>query len=79
MSETDDLAMARWEVATLTGRLRSLEAERDAAVEERDRHQRQAAGVRSTARTVADCRNSSTAWNGFQSTGSRGQEAAHTA
>ena len=45
MSETDDLALARWEVATLTGRLRSLEAERDAAVEERDRHRRQAAAL----------------------------------
>jgi len=38
--EADDLALARWEVATLTGRLRSVEAERDAALEERDRHQR---------------------------------------
>jgi len=45
VSETDDLALARREVATLTGRLRSLEAERDAAVEERDRHQRQAAAL----------------------------------
>ncbi|GAA2623264.1 hypothetical protein [Paractinoplanes durhamensis] len=35
----DDLSLARWEVATLTGRLRSVEAERDAAVRERDRTQ----------------------------------------
>jgi hypothetical protein len=46
VSETDDLALARWEVATLTGRLRSLEAERDAALEERDRHRRLAAALR---------------------------------
>jgi hypothetical protein len=46
VSEKDDLALARWEVATLTGRLRWLEAERDAAVEERDRHQRQEAALR---------------------------------
>jgi hypothetical protein len=44
--EADDLALARWEVATLTGRLRSLEAERDAAVEERDRHLRQVTALR---------------------------------
>ena len=37
MPDTDDLALARWEVATLTGRLRCLEAERDAAVRDRDR------------------------------------------
>ena len=42
----DDLALARWEVATLTGRLRCLEAERDAAVEERDRHLRQVTALR---------------------------------
>jgi len=35
--ETDDLALARWEVATLIGRLRCVEAERDAAVRDRDR------------------------------------------
>jgi hypothetical protein len=35
--EADDLALARWEVATLTGRLRCVEDERDAAVRERDR------------------------------------------
>jgi hypothetical protein len=46
VSQSDDLAMARWEVATLTGRLRWLEAERDAALEERERHQRQAAALR---------------------------------
>lgn len=37
MPDVDDLALARWEVATLTGRLRCAEAERDAAVRERDR------------------------------------------
>ena len=37
MPDTDDLALARWEVATLTGRLRCVEAERDAAVRDRDR------------------------------------------
>ena len=37
MPETDDLALARWEVATLIGRLRCVEAERDAAVRDRDR------------------------------------------
>jgi hypothetical protein len=36
--EADDLALARWEVATLTGRLRCVEDERDAAVRERDRN-----------------------------------------
>jgi hypothetical protein len=35
--EADDLALARWQVATLTGRLRCVEDERDAAVRERDR------------------------------------------
>jgi len=35
--DTDDLELARWQVATLTGRLRSVEAERDAAVRDRDR------------------------------------------
>jgi hypothetical protein len=44
--EADDLALARWEVATLTGRLRSVEAERDAALEERDRHRRLMAALR---------------------------------
>jgi hypothetical protein len=38
LSEADDLALARWEVATLTGRLRCVEDELDAAVRERDRH-----------------------------------------
>ncbi|GIE93659.1 hypothetical protein [Paractinoplanes rishiriensis] len=38
MSEADDLALARWEVATLTGRLRWVEDERDAAVRDRDRN-----------------------------------------
>ncbi len=38
MPETDDLALARWQVATLTGRLRCVEDERDAAVRERDRN-----------------------------------------
>ncbi|MBM2617581.1 hypothetical protein JIG36_18670 [Actinoplanes sp. LDG1-06] len=33
-----DLALARWEVATLTGRLRCVEDERDAAVRDRDRN-----------------------------------------
>ncbi|GAB2624724.1 hypothetical protein Aab01nite_18540 [Paractinoplanes abujensis] len=33
-----DLALARWEVATLTGRLRCVEDERDAALRERDRN-----------------------------------------
>ncbi|WP_433297029.1 hypothetical protein ACQP2F_39920 [Actinoplanes sp. CA-030573] len=46
MPDTDDLALARWEVATLTGRLRSLEAERDAAVLERDRHRQAVAALR---------------------------------
>jgi hypothetical protein len=36
--DTDDLALARWEVATLTGRLRCVEDERDAAVRDRDRN-----------------------------------------
>jgi hypothetical protein len=44
--DTDDLALARWEVATLTGRLRCVEAERDAAVEERDRQRKVAAALR---------------------------------
>jgi len=35
----DDLSLARWEVATLIGRLRSLEAERDEAVRDRERTQ----------------------------------------
>ncbi|GIM95149.1 hypothetical protein [Paractinoplanes toevensis] len=39
MPDADDLSLARWEVATLTGRLRSVEAERDAAMRERDRTQ----------------------------------------
>ncbi|MEU8814059.1 hypothetical protein [Actinoplanes sp. NPDC048796] len=33
-----DELLARWEVATLTGRLRWVEDERDAALRERDRH-----------------------------------------
>lgn len=37
MPDADDLALARWEVATLTGRLACVEAERDAAVRDRDR------------------------------------------
>jgi hypothetical protein len=37
LSAADDLSLARWEVATLTGRLRCVEDERDAAVRERDR------------------------------------------
>ncbi|MGK5678756.1 hypothetical protein [Actinoplanes sp. URMC 104] len=36
--EAVDLALARWEVATLTGRLRCVEDERDAAVRDRDRN-----------------------------------------
>jgi hypothetical protein len=44
--DTDDLALARWEVATLTGRLRCLQDERDAAVRERDRHRQLAAALR---------------------------------
>lgn len=48
MSAADDLALARWEVATLTGRLRCVEDERDAAVRERDRnHELVAALLRS--------------------------------
>jgi hypothetical protein len=35
--DTDDLAVARWQVATLTGRLRCVEDERDAAIRDRDR------------------------------------------
>ena len=38
MPDTDDLSLARWEVATLTGRLRCVEDERDAAVRDRDRN-----------------------------------------
>jgi hypothetical protein len=37
LPDTDDLAFARWQLATLTGRLRCVEAERDAAVRDRDR------------------------------------------
>ncbi len=36
--EAVDLALARWEVATLSGRLRCVEDERDAAVRDRDRN-----------------------------------------
>jgi hypothetical protein len=36
-NDTDDLALARRQLATLTGRLRCVEAERDAAVRDRDR------------------------------------------
>jgi hypothetical protein len=39
LPDADDLSLARWEVATLTGRLRCVEAERDAAVRDRDRTQ----------------------------------------
>ena len=46
MPDTDDLALARWEVATLTGRLRCVEAERDEAVRERDRNRQLAAALR---------------------------------
>ena len=35
--DADDLALARWQLATLIGRLRCVEAERDAAVRDRDR------------------------------------------
>lgn len=38
MPDTDDLSLARWEVATLTGRLRCVEDERDEAVRDRDRN-----------------------------------------
>ena len=37
MPDNDDLDLARWQVATLLGRLRCVEAERDAAVRDRDR------------------------------------------
>jgi hypothetical protein len=37
LPDTDDLAFARWQLATLSGRLRCVEAERDAAVRDRDR------------------------------------------
>jgi hypothetical protein len=37
LPDTDDLAVARRQVATLTGRLRCVEDERDAAVRDRDR------------------------------------------
>ena len=37
MPDADDLSLARWEVATLTGRLRCVSDERDEAVRERDR------------------------------------------
>jgi hypothetical protein len=37
LPDTDDLALARWQLATLTGRLRCVEDERDAAVRDRDR------------------------------------------
>jgi hypothetical protein len=37
LPDADDLAVARWQVATLTGRLRCVEDERDAAVRDRDR------------------------------------------
>ena len=46
MPDTDDLTLARREVATLTGRLRCVEAERDAAVRERDWHRQLAAALR---------------------------------
>jgi hypothetical protein len=38
MLDIDDLSLARWEAATLSGRLRCLEDERDEAVRERDRN-----------------------------------------
>jgi hypothetical protein len=38
LPDTDDLSLARWEVATLTGRLRCVEDERDTAVRDRDRN-----------------------------------------
>jgi hypothetical protein len=38
MPDTHDLSLARWEVATLTGRLRCVEDERDEAVRDRDRN-----------------------------------------
>jgi hypothetical protein len=49
--DADDLALARWElarweVATLAGRLRCVEAERDAAVRERDRNHDQVRALR---------------------------------
>jgi hypothetical protein len=37
MPDTDDLSLARWELATLAGRLRCVEDERDAALRDRDR------------------------------------------
>jgi hypothetical protein len=46
--DTDDLAVARWEVATLTGRLRCVSDERDAAVLERDRSQELVRSVRAS-------------------------------
>jgi hypothetical protein len=46
LSAADDLALARWEVATLTGRLRCVEDERDAAVRERDHNQEVVAALR---------------------------------
>ena len=46
MPDTDDLALARWQVAALTGRLRCLEDERDAAVRERDRSDEQVRALR---------------------------------
>ncbi|MEU4241644.1 hypothetical protein [Actinoplanes sp. NPDC026619] len=39
MPDTDDLSLARWEVAALTGRLRCVEAELDEAVRDRQRAQ----------------------------------------
>ena len=48
MPDTDDLALARWEVATLTGRLRCLADERDAAVRDRDRSQELLRSVRAS-------------------------------
>jgi hypothetical protein len=38
MLDIDDLSLARWEAATLSGRLRCVEDERDEAVRERDRN-----------------------------------------
>jgi hypothetical protein len=46
MPDTDDLSLARWEVATLTGRLRCVEVERDEAVRDRDRNREMVLALR---------------------------------
>ena len=46
MPGADDLALARREVATLTGRLRCVQDERDAARKERDEHRERADKLR---------------------------------